>query len=109
MRRYGVFVLVLLAAFVLSSGFGFAQESKVLSQTGKVTAVDPQGKAIVIEAGKGKQALTVGAIVDDKTKVAVKGKKIAPSDLGKNVKEGDTVTLRYVRTDDLYARQVIKK
>ncbi|MGA3174963.1 MAG: hypothetical protein ABSE25_11130 [Syntrophorhabdales bacterium] len=109
MKRNIVFALFFMLALVLSTGHIYAQSQKTMSQTGKVTAIDPEGKAIVIEAGKGKAALTVGAAIGSDTKLTVKGKNVPLSDLQKDVQVGDTVTLKYYKTDDLYAKQIVKK
>jgi hypothetical protein len=77
--------------------------------TGKVTAVDPSGKAIVLDSGMGKSSLTVGAVVGAKTVLKVKGKEVPLSDLQKEIKDGDRVTLRYRVGDDLYAVEIDKK
>ncbi len=87
----------------------FAQGEKTESFSGKVTAVDPDGKAIVIESGAGKEALTVGAIVTPNTVLMVKGKKMAIDNLAKEIKAGDTVSLKISRTTDLYAKEISKK
>jgi hypothetical protein len=81
----------------------------VMSQTGKVTAVDPQGKAIVITVGKGDRALDVGAIVQPDTKLMVSGKNVSVTNLPDDVKVGDRVTLKYEKTSDLYAKQIVKR
>ncbi len=107
MRRYGFLVLIVLAAYFLTTGLAFAEAAK--SATGKVTAIDPQGKAIVVETGKGKNALTIGAIVEADTKLKAKGKNVPASDLGKTVNPGDTVTIKWVKTDNLYAKEIAKK
>ncbi|OPY70592.1 MAG: hypothetical protein A4E57_00434 [Syntrophorhabdaceae bacterium PtaU1.Bin034] len=109
MKRSFVVVFLLVAACVLSSGFAYSVTDQTMSATGKVTAVDPEGKAIVIDVGKGSDAMTVGTIVQPDTKLTVKGKKVPLSDLNKDIKEGDTVTLKYIKTDNLYAKQIIKK
>jgi len=79
---------------------------KMESFSGKVTAVDP--KAIVVESGQGKGALTVGAIVTPDTVLMVKGKKMSIDDLAKEVKPGDMVKLKIERTTDLYAKEISK-
>ena len=71
--------------------------------------MDPEGKAIVIESGTGKAALTVGAIVTPNTVLMVKGKKAAITDLTKEVKVGDMVSLKISRTTDLYAKEISKQ
>ncbi len=81
-------------------------KQKMESFSGKVTAVDP--KAIVIESGQGKGALTVGAIVTSDTVLMVKGKKTSIEELTKQIKPGDTVKLKVERTTDLYAKQISK-
>ena len=111
MKRVALFCA--LAAFVLLIGLAtvgqvLAQE-KMESFSGKVTAVDAAGKAIVIESGTGKAALTVGAIVTPDTVLMVKGKKMAIADLAKEVKPGDMVGLKIERTADLYAKEISKK
>ncbi len=73
---------------------GSCSGRKTESFSGKVTSVDPDGKAIVIESGTGKAALTVGAIVTPTTVLMVKGKKAAIADLAKEVKVGDMVSLK---------------
>lgn len=99
-----VFTLVLAAAAI-----AYSDSSQAMSQTGKVTAVDPEGKGIVISVGKGDQALDVGTIIEDDTQLKVDGKSVPLSNLQEDVKVGDTVTLRYERTDNLYARQIEKR
>ncbi len=109
MNRHLVFVLFLAVVFVLSAGLVAADTSKVMSGTGKVTAVDTEGKGIVIDVGSGKQAMTVGTVVGPDTKLMVKGKDVPLSDLQKDVKVGDTVTPKYEKSNDLYAKEIIKK
>ncbi len=98
---------VLLLCFV-SVSLSIAGD-KVESYSGKVTSVDPAGKAIVITVGSGKNALDVGAIVTPETVLMVKGKKMAIADLTKEIKPGDTVSLKVERTTDLYAKEISKK
>lgn len=109
MRKDLIVFLFLMTICLLAPGLALSDTSKVISGTGKVTAVDPEGKGIVIDAGKGDQALTVGTIVDSDTRLTVKGKDVPLSDLQKDVKVGDTVTLKYEKSNDLYAKQIIKK
>ena len=49
--------------------------------------------------------MDVGCVVDKDTVVKVKGKKATLSD----IKVGDMVTVRYLRSSDLLAREIIKK
>ncbi len=95
--------------FVLTAVNQAAAQSKMESFSGKVTAVDPGGKAIVVESGTGKAAITVGAIVGADTVLMVKGKKMPIADLGKEVKAGDMVGLKIERTTDIYAKEISKK
>ena len=80
------------------------EKGKMETATGKVMSVDPQGKAVTISAKAGKQIMDIGVIVNDQTVVKVKGKKASLSD----IKAGDTVKLKYLRTDNLYAKEIIK-
>ncbi len=72
---------------------------------GPVTAVDASANpnTLVMQAGSGKQAMTVGVDVPSDTKI-MKGKtKISLSD----IKVGDRIALRYDRTNDgLVAEQI---
>jgi hypothetical protein len=112
MKKAALLCLFLVFSLLIGSAainLALAQGEKMESFTGKVAAVDPDGKAIVIETGAGKAALTVGAIVTPDTVLMVKGKKMAIADLAKEVKAGDTVGLKIARTTDLYAKEISKK
>ena len=109
MKKVALLSVLLLAIGLVSGGFALAQGEKTESFTGKVTSVDPDGRAIVIESGRGKAALTVGAIVTPNTALMVKGKKAAITDLAKEVKVGNVVSLKVSRTTDLYAKEISKK
>jgi Cu/Ag efflux protein CusF len=105
-RSVFVIVVLLIACFLMVSMSVAGEKEKMETATGKVTSVDPQGMAITISVNAGGGGMMdVGTIVNSDTKVKVKGKTAALSD----IKEGDTVTIRYVRTDDLYAKEVSKK
>jgi hypothetical protein len=82
-------VVLVMASFFLVSVAAAAEKSKMETATGKVTAVDPQGKAITISAKAGKEAMDVGTIVDKDTMVKVKGKAAILQDL----KVGDGLAL----------------
>ncbi len=105
-RSVFVMVMLLIACFLIAGVAIAGEKEKMETATGKVTSVDPQGTAITIsvKAGGG-GTMDVGTIVNSDTKVRVKGKQAALSD----IKEGDNVTIRYVRTDDLYAKEISKK
>ena len=109
MKKLAVLMVASLLVGLVSAGFAIAQGEKTESFAGKVTAVDPDGKAIVIQSGSGKSALTVGAIVTPDTVLMVKGKKMDIGDLKNQVKAGDMVSLKISRTTDLYAKQISKK
>ena len=109
MKRCSLLIIFLATACLLLTGFVHAGAAGTETRTGKVIAVDPQGKAIVITVGSGKAALTVGTVIKADTKLMVKGKSMPLSDLEKALKVGDTVTVKYVRTDDLYATEIVKK
>lgn len=79
---------------------------KMETATGKVTSVDPGGKAITIsERIGGKETLDVGTIVSKDTTVKIKGKEATLGD----IKVGDTVTIRYLKSDDLYAKEITER
>jgi hypothetical protein len=89
----------------MASAATTAETGKMEAVNGKVTAIDPQGKAITLSAKVGKEATDVGTIVDKDTVIKIKG-KIA---ILKDIEVGDTVTIRYLRSDDLYAKEIVKK
>ncbi len=97
-------VLLLVAFFTVS--VVMAQEmGKMETATGEVTSVDPQGTAITISWKVGKETLDVGTIVGKDTMVKVNGKAATLQD----IKVGDTVTIRYLKSDNLYAKEITKK
>ncbi len=109
MKRISVFTLCFVLGFGFFAGMLHADVEQVLSRTGKVAAIDPEGQAIVVDVGSGKSELDVGAAIQPDTRLMVKGKSVPLSDLQNQVQVGDTVTLKYVKTDDLYAKQIIKR
>lgn len=78
---------------------------KMETATGKVTSIDPQGKAITVSAMAGKEAMDVGTVVDKDTMIKVSGKAATLKD----IKVGDTVTIHFLRSDNLYAKEIVKK
>lgn len=96
-----VLVLLVLSFFFVSA----ASAEKMETATGKVSAIDPDGQGIVIMTKAGKGARDVGVVVTPDTMVKVKGKKAALS----SIKVGDKITIKYVRSTDLFAKQIIKK
>lgn len=109
MKKYSLAVLASLGVLLLSAALVYSDPAQMSTQTGKVTAIDPEGKGIVISVGSGEQALDVGTVIQPDTKLVVKGKSVPLSNLQDEVRVGDTVTLSYARTDDLYAKQIVKK
>jgi len=106
MKTLMTFLSVLVALSLLVP-FGVAFGSTDRTVSGKVTAVSSQ--AIVVDVGSGKSMLDVGAIVQPDTKLMVGGKSASIEDLSKDIMVGDTVTLKYTLTDNLYAEQITKK
>ena len=109
MKKHFVCTLFFILALVLFMGLIHADAAGTKSGTGKVIAIDPQGQAIVIDVGAGKSAMTVGAVIKADTTLVIKGKHVPLSDLEKDIRVGDRVTLKYTKTDDLYAKEIIKK
>ncbi len=106
MKRSVVMACVLLlVAFFMATMATAREMGKMETATGQVTSVDPQGTAITISWKVGKETLDAGAIVDKDTKVKVKGKAATLQD----IKVGDTVTIRYLKSDNLYAKEITKK
>ena len=102
MKRIASAILTVVALSLIFTGIAAA---RMETATGKVTAIDPAGKAIVIVQGKGYSARTIGPIVGSDTVIKVKGKK---TDLN-SIKVGDKVTIKLERSDNEYAKQIIKK
>ncbi len=105
MKTLNIFlsVLVLLLLFGAS---GYAAEGSMRTVSGHVAAVSSQ--AIVVDVGSGQTMLDVGAIIQPGTELMVNGKSMPIGDLAEKVKVGDTVTLKYVMTDNLYAKEIVK-
>ncbi len=97
-------LIVTLMLINVSAASASMEKGKLLTATGKVISVDPQGKAISIYENSGKQKVDVGTIVDENTVVKVHGKKASLSD----IKPGDTVTIKYLKSDNLYAKEIVK-
>ena len=102
-------LLSFFVVFCFLAASGFASDSPMKTVTGKVSHVDPRGKAIVVTVGSGKDMMDVGAIVGPDTILLVEGKNVPISGLAEMVKDGDMVTLHYIVTDNVYAKEIIKK
>jgi len=107
MKRFAKVLLVFMILSIAVSGMAMAQEKgKMETATGKVTAIDPEGKGITIGVkSTTPDKMDVGCVVDKDTVVKVKGKKATLND----IKVGDTVTIRFLRSTDLFAKEIIKK
>jgi hypothetical protein len=95
----------LLVVFLLASMAMAEETGKMETAIGEVTSVDPQGTAITFSWNVGKDTLVVGTIVDKDTMVKIKGKTADVQD----IKVGDTVTVRFLKSDNLYAKEITKK
>ncbi|HUJ90793.1 MAG TPA: hypothetical protein VLX12_11385 [Syntrophorhabdales bacterium] len=104
-RSVAMACVLLLVAFFMASVVTAQEMGKMQTATGEVTSVDPQGTAITISWNVGKETLDVGTIVDKDTMVKVNGKAATLQD----IKVGDTVTIRYLKSDNLYAKEITKK
>lgn len=102
MRSVGILCVV---CFVFLAFAIPHSEAVTKKASGTVVAIDPDGKAIVISEKVGKDELVIGAIITPQTTVKVAGKE---TDLSQ-IKVGDKVTLTYERTEDLYAKEIIKR
>ncbi len=100
------FSVVALAADQEMSGSEHMMTSgKMEVASGTVTSIDPQGTAITIsEKIVGHKAMDVGTIVNSHTMVKVSGKEATLND----IKVGDRVTIRYLKSHDLYAKEIDK-
>lgn len=99
-------VVVLLGFFCFFAFLNYVYASgDVKTFTGKVTAIDPKGAAIVVSERVGKSEMVVGVIVTPETVIKIGNKKGELKDL----KLGDRVTISYERTTDLYAKTIVKK
>jgi len=104
-RSTAMMCALLLVAFFLA-GVATAQETgKMMTATGVVASVDPQGTAITISLKVGEETLDVGTIVDNGTVIKVGAKPPTLQD----IKVGDIVTIRYLKSDNLYAKEITKK
>jgi Cu/Ag efflux protein CusF len=112
MKKFVLIVLALLFTLSFLAEMAMSQEkeightkSEMKTATGKVIGVDPQGGGIAITMRAAGDDYDVGTIVDNSTKITVRGK---PATL-QNIQVGDTVTIRYWKSDDLYAKEITKK
>jgi hypothetical protein len=105
MKKAGVLVIALMIISFVFVGIAAAEKEKMYRASGKVTAIDPDGIGIVISEMAGGKELVVGTIIDKDTMIKGGGKKITLD----QIKVGDMVTLVYIRTDDLHAKEILKK
>jgi hypothetical protein len=105
-RVVGMLFTVFVVLFFAASAVYAAGQGTMRTVSGEVLAVDDGGKGIVVSQQiGGNKSLDVGAIVNDETVVKVAGKKASLSD----IKAGDKVRLRYLKSDDLYAKEISRK
>jgi Cu/Ag efflux protein CusF len=106
MKKSALVVFGLLALVFFLTNVAIAEQAgKMRTATGKVTSIDPGGKAITISEKVGKEVMDVGTVVDKDTVIKVKGKKAGLDD----IKVGDTITIRYLESNNLYAKEILKK
>ena len=111
MKKYKLQICLLItivAALCLSlTNTTFGEEKVLLKKAaGEVTAIDEGGKAIVIKSKIDKKELIIGTIVNENTKIKVKGKTASL----KEIKPKDRVTIIYAyENNELYAKEIIKK
>lgn len=107
MKKFGLLIVIVAVFCLLLTNIAFAGEKVSLKKAaGEVTAIDEGGKAIVIKSKVGKKELIVGTIIDQNTKIRVKGKTASL----KEIKPGDRVTIIYAyENNDLYAKEIIRK
>ncbi len=103
---YTVLALLVVSLMLINvtAASAAVEKGAMRTATGKVMFVDPQGKAITIYEKSGKKTVDVGTIVNEHTVVTVSGKKASLSD----IKPGDTVTIKYLKSDNLYAKEIVK-
>ncbi|NMC73151.1 MAG: hypothetical protein GYA56_02130 [Geobacteraceae bacterium] len=103
MKRSTMFLAMFVMTSFLTIGLLAAEETGTMRTAhGRVISIDPEGKAITIATPAGTD---VGTIVNQNTKIRIKGKLASLKDIN----EGDAVTIRYLKSDDLYAKEVVKK
>ena len=94
-----VAVLVILGL----TGGGALGEEEVRDMVGKVVAVEPGSKTIVMEATVGKSIMTVGAEVPDAARITAgkAAKKLA------DIKVGDKIRMKWLREENKLVVQSI--
>ncbi len=106
MKRTVIVVCALaIVSFFVTNVVAAAEMNKMETETGKVIAVDQHGTAMTLLAKVGKEVMDVGVIVDGNTVVKANGK---PATL-RDIAVGDVVTVRYLKSDDLYAKEIVKR
>lgn len=105
MKKLTLLIVGLVLVSFCLAGVAAAEKAAMKSATGKVTAIDADQIGIVIAFGEGKAEMAVGTIIDKDTMIKAKGKKTTLD----QIKAGDTVTIKYIRSEDLHAKEIIKK
>jgi hypothetical protein len=107
MKNFRLLIIIAATFCLLLTNGAFGEGKAPLKKAaGEVMAIDEGGKAIVIKSKVDKKELIVGTIIDQNTKIKVRG-KIASL---KEIKPKDRVTIIYAyENNDLYAKKIIKK
>lgn len=107
--KLGNILLIIIGAtfclFLTNGAFG-EEKAPLKKATGEVMAIDEGGKAIVIKSKVDKKELIIGTIIDQNTKIRVRGKTASL----KEIKPNDRVIIIYAyENNDLYTKEIIKK
>ena len=103
--RLSIIVVASFCLLLTNGAFG-VEKVPLKKAAGEVIAIDEGGKAIVIKSKVDKKELIVGTIIDQNTKIKVKGKTASL----KEIKPKDRVIIIYAyENNDLYTKEIIKK
>lgn len=107
MKNFRLLIIIAATFCVLLANGAFGEEKALLKKAaGEVMAIDEGGKAIVIKSKIDKKELIVGTIIDQNTKIRVKGKTASL----KEIKPNDRVIIIYAyENNELYAKEIMKK
>jgi len=107
MKNFRLLIIIAATFCLLVTNGAFGEGKAPLKKaSGEVMAIDEGGKAIVIKSKVDKRELIVGTIIDQNTKIRVKGKTA----LLKEIKPNDRVIIIYAyENNDLYAKEIRKK
>ena len=107
MKKFRSLIIIAATFCLLLTNVGFGGGKVPLKKAvGEVMAIYEGGKAIVIKSKIDKKELIVGTIIDQSTKIKVKGKTASL----KEIKPKDRVIIIYAyENNDLYTKEIIKK